>query len=620
MRLLDLNDDGYLDVVIGRAGSADAPAGAIRSTRLWSPADRQWREADFPTSVVYHDAIGQSRSGGAAFGIVAGHPHGSCKPSLDPGGAPIQSMAAGLKSRHCLAGLHDDDGVEIQTAGEGGERGVRLRDLDGDGRCELIVGNPRQNAVLRWSAKSESLGAAAVQAAGGVRASLTTKAATPVCASSTSTKTASSMCSFPTTSVIRCTCSSRWRKAGRAGAMAGKRGEPPKTGRGDSADRYGGNQRRRVVPFAAPLVAERIDRSLAGPGRSPVVQRAVGEGRAAGEVARSCRPGFHPRAAGVSRRTGRRRAAGDGPDRLRLGARRQALGRRDGRLPAAATTAGASPAGVCAGLEDTDGDGRYDRSTVFLDGLFVPTGVMPWRKGVLVTAAPDLVYAEDTDGDGKADKREALFTGFGEGNQQHRVNGLRWGLDNWIYGANGDSGGEVKSIKTGTGRRTSAAAISRIRPDTGEIEAVGGQVAVRPRAGRLGQLVRQQQLQPDVALRARRALPPPQSARARRPTATCTCRQLPGTRRCFRSAARCRGSTTSHGQPLHVGVQRDHLPRRPVWAASSRATASSASRCTTSSIARCSARARRDASRAAARRTRTRASSWRRATTGSARR
>src|SRR3954454_20262734 len=96
------------------------------------------------------------------------------------------------------------------------------------------------------------------------------------------------------------------------------------------------------------------------------------------------------------------------------------------------------PAGRVVVLEDSDGDGRFDKSTVFLDGLLFPTGVMTWGKGVLVTCAPDILYAEDTDGDGKADRREVLFTGFGEANPQHRVNGLRWGLDNWIYCANGD--------------------------------------------------------------------------------------------------------------------------------------------------------------------------------------
>ncbi len=100
-------------------------------------------------------------------------------------------------------------------------------------------------------------------------------------------------------------------------------------------------------------------------------------------------------------------------------------------------------------LEDTKGTGTYDKATIFLDGLPFPTSVLPWKKGVLITAAPDILYAEDTKGTGSADLVQKLYTGFGEGNQQHRVNSLVWGLDNWIYGANGDSGGVVKSMKTG---------------------------------------------------------------------------------------------------------------------------------------------------------------------------
>ena len=59
------------------------------------------------------------------------------------------------------------------------------------------------------------------------------------------------------------------------------------------------------------------------------------------------------------------------------------------------------PGGVIKVLEDRDGDGRYDSATKFLEGLPFPTGVMAWRKGALVCAAPEIIYAEDTDGDGK---------------------------------------------------------------------------------------------------------------------------------------------------------------------------------------------------------------------------
>ncbi|HEV8607274.1 MAG TPA: PVC-type heme-binding CxxCH protein, partial [Tepidisphaeraceae bacterium] len=125
-------------------------------------------------------------------------------------------------------------------------------------------------------------------------------------------------------------------------------------------------------------------------------------------------------------------------------------------------------------LEDTDGDGVYDKSTLFLDGLHYPNGILPWKKGVLITSAPEIIYAEDTDGDGKADIHEAIYSGFVRGNPQHLVNGLVPGLDNWIYCANGDSGGRIKSIKTGAEVNISGRDF-RIRPDEGLIEAETGQ-------------------------------------------------------------------------------------------------------------------------------------------------
>ncbi len=100
-------------------------------------------------------------------------------------------------------------------------------------------------------------------------------------------------------------------------------------------------------------------------------------------------------------------------------------------------------------LEDTNGDGVYDKSTLFLDGLKHPTGLAHWKNGVFIANIPDIFYAEDTDGDGKCDKRETWYTGFTAGNPQHLVNGFCWGLDGWFYGANGDSGGDITCVKTG---------------------------------------------------------------------------------------------------------------------------------------------------------------------------
>src|SRR6185295_6714837 len=130
--------------------------------------------------------------------------------------------------------------------------------------------------------------------------------------------------------------------------------------------------------------------------------------------------------------------------------------------------------GVIKYLEDTDGDGRYDKATVFLEGVNFPNGVMPWRKGILVSSAPEILYAEDTDGDGRADVRRTILSGFGEGNQQHRVNGFELGFDNWVYAANGGSSGRIRSLITGKTADLRGHDL-RFKPDSGEFELVAGQ-------------------------------------------------------------------------------------------------------------------------------------------------
>lgn len=95
-------------------------------------------------------------------------------------------------------------------------------------------------------------------------------------------------------------------------------------------------------------------------------------------------------------------------------------------------------------LEDRDHDGFYESSTVFARELPFPNAVLPWNGGLLVTAAPDLWFLKDTDGDGVADEKTRLYSGFGTGNQQLRANGLIWGIDNWVYGANGRSDGDIR--------------------------------------------------------------------------------------------------------------------------------------------------------------------------------
>ncbi|MFT3702271.1 MAG: c-type cytochrome [Agriterribacter sp.] len=86
-------------------------------------------------------------------------------------------------------------------------------------------------------------------------------------------------------------------------------------------------------------------------------------------------------------------------------------------------------------LADTDGDGKMDKRTVFKDGLMLPTGILRWKKGILVTDSPNIIYLEDSDNDGKADIVDTVLTGFALTNPQHNLNNPVYGLDNWIYAA-----------------------------------------------------------------------------------------------------------------------------------------------------------------------------------------
>jgi putative membrane-bound dehydrogenase-like protein len=96
-------------------------------------------------------------------------------------------------------------------------------------------------------------------------------------------------------------------------------------------------------------------------------------------------------------------------------------------------------------LEDRDGDGVYERSTLFAGRLRHPTTVMPWKGGLLAGIAPDIIYFEDTDGDGRADRRRSLYTGFDISSVEYMFNSLQWGLDNWVYGCASLGGGIIHS-------------------------------------------------------------------------------------------------------------------------------------------------------------------------------
>ncbi|HUS06876.1 MAG TPA: PVC-type heme-binding CxxCH protein, partial [Bryobacteraceae bacterium] len=137
-------------------------------------------------------------------------------------------------------------------------------------------------------------------------------------------------------------------------------------------------------------------------------------------------------------------------------------------------------------LRDSNGDGVPDKVTVFADNLVMPTGVMRWKKGILVTDAPDLIYLEDTNHDGVADVRKVILTGFAFTNPQHTVNNPLYGLDNWIYLAHenaataiifkdefGDRGSDIRYVdRQGVPPLTEHGRNIRFRPDTGQLESL----------------------------------------------------------------------------------------------------------------------------------------------------
>jgi len=91
-------------------------------------------------------------------------------------------------------------------------------------------------------------------------------------------------------------------------------------------------------------------------------------------------------------------------------------------------------------LEDTDGDGRADKTTIFAERLNLATSLAFAGKGVIVSAAPHMLLLEDTDGDDKADKRTILSTGWGISDSHAGTSNLLYGPDNHIWGTVGYSG------------------------------------------------------------------------------------------------------------------------------------------------------------------------------------
>ena len=108
-----------------------------------------------------------------------------------------------------------------------------------------------------------------------------------------------------------------------------------------------------------------------------------------------------------------------------------------GYMPNADGEGEREPVCTVAVLEDSDGDGRYDKRTTFADKLVLPRAIALVGDGLLVGEPTHLWFLRDTNGDGVADEKTEIASDYGNiNNPEHNANGLMWAMDNWIYSAN----------------------------------------------------------------------------------------------------------------------------------------------------------------------------------------
>ncbi|MEE2714124.1 MAG: PVC-type heme-binding CxxCH protein, partial [Planctomycetota bacterium] len=449
VRIIDVDGDGYQDVVIGNE--------RVRRTRRWSPHTRRFEESEFPIALDAGARFGVVDATGRAALIVNNE---SAKGAWRFDGGRWVEVAGMLKGLKVA-------GQPVLTSEGGRDRGVRLRDLDGDGICEVVVGNPEQTAVFGWSpARGEwkqrpytlPEHALIVDAKGhdaGLRFVDVNEDGRLDLLFSDAARWSLHLFTSPERG---------WSQEVTAGTDGAQRGLPPFVRDGTDSGAWFHSGHLWTQNEGTAAMANHVDRRAF----SQLLASRDPPERTTEQAARAlhARPGLRVELVAAEPLIKDPIAFDWGPD-----GRLWVVEMGDYPLGDPGATDGG---GLVRFLRDEDVDGRYDTSTVFKDGLSFPTGVMAWRDGVLICCPPHVLYAEDRDGDGRADHEVILFEGFGTGNQQHRANGFRWGLDNHVYGANGDSGGDIRSIATGAVVDISGRDF-RLLPDTGVLDPQSGQ-------------------------------------------------------------------------------------------------------------------------------------------------
>lgn len=474
VRLLDLNADGYLDVVVANSQR--------QQTRVWSPKERRWQDDRFPVGLAPLVNEAPNLADPPAFEQRA--PQGRWGVMADDQIILLADTADGLRAwqftnqqwqpaPQWLQGLGTAGDVLVQQAGR--DQGLRLRDLNGDGQCELIQSRSTGNRVwqwheLGWQEASFQLPASVTlvdefgRDAGLRFVDVDGDGLDDVVFSNEQRY-----------SVHLARFDQAWRFLGwpvspqnesrPAGNVIPPIVRHAPVGGAINNGAWFAKRTMWVQNEDTAALPDKVDRRRFDDWLGDLAAIPAPRSPQHSLQAMTTRPDMQIDLAVAEPLVTDPIAFDWGPDgRMWVVEMRDYPSGMDGK---------GQPGGRIRVLSDTDDDGRYDHSQIFLDNIPFPTGVKVWRQGILVTAAPEIFYAEDTDGDGTADHREVLYQGFGEGNQQHRVNGLSWGLDNWLHVANGDSGGMVRSLKTGQSIPFGGRDL-RIHPDTGGLVAESG--------------------------------------------------------------------------------------------------------------------------------------------------
>jgi len=120
--------------------------------------------------------------------------------------------------------------------------------------------------------------------------------------------------------------------------------------------------------------------------------------------------------------------------------------------------------------EDTDGDWKTDKFTIFAEHLSIPTSIAFSEGGVIVQDGTQTLFLKDTDGDDVSDKRSVMFTGWNQGDTHGGVSNFQYGIDNWIWAMQGYNNSRPQTTNQQTNTQRFAAGFFRFRPDGSEIE------------------------------------------------------------------------------------------------------------------------------------------------------